>query len=442
MLNRQNYAAIENEEVQDRQDPVDTDLLQATTPGYGTRHILEAAMNIVNATVGAGVIGLPYALSLAGFSYGIVLSILVGLLTFNALCLMVMAGKRVGIYNFADMADYSMGRFGYHTLNLTLFIQSAGSCVSYFILVADTIPILFGLYFPEYRLLADRQLVTILVSVFVIFPLNLSRSIGALARWSIVSVLLLPVMLISVLIRAPAYAPDHHAPLFSSGKDFLGALGIMCFAFVCTQVAFSNFLSQRNQSMTGWSWTAAISTVVSWLTSMGFAAIGYLSFGTDVDSNIFNNFPVDDNVINIGRLALGLSMVLTVPMAFYPARDAVQKTLGFEKGHRQPSTLEHHVVTVILFAAFLMLGIYIRSLGRVYSVVGGLASSFVAYIAPGASYLAVFRPTWLRKSVSNGEDEALLGKSPESTWWRDACSVFLILFGILIMICTLISAFR
>ncbi|KAG0166663.1 hypothetical protein DFQ30_006914 [Apophysomyces sp. BC1015] len=441
MVQRKTYGTLPDEELSSR--PVDTDLLQTTSPGYGTRHVVEVAMNIVNATVGSGVIGLPFALLLAGFTNGIMLSIFVSILTYNALSLMIIAGKRIGVYDFSELAEYSMGRFGYHALNLTLFIQSAGSVVSYFILVADTIPILLGMYFPQYRLLADRQLVTIFLSVLVIFPLNLSRSIGALARWSIVSVMLLPVMIISVLIRAPVYAPEHTAPLFSSGKDPLGAMGIMCFAFVCTQVAFSNFLSQKNQSQKSWSYTAILTTSMNWLISISFAAIGYLSFGNDVDSNIFSNFPADDNIINLGRLALGLSMVLTVPMAFYPARDAVQKTLGFETSHRQPSTLQHHTVTVILFVIFLVLGINIRSLGKVYSIVGGLASSFLAYIIPGAGYLAVFRPTWLRQSYRDSEDEVLLGKThPESTWWRDVCGVVLILFGVLIMICTVVSALR
>lgn len=35
-------------------------------------------------------------------------------------------------------------------------------------MVADTIPVLLGLYFPQYPLLADRQLVTILVSIFIV----------------------------------------------------------------------------------------------------------------------------------------------------------------------------------------------------------------------------------------------------------------------------------
>lgn len=146
-----------------------------------------------------------------------------------------------------------------------------------------------------------------------IFPLNLPRSIGALASWSTFSVLLLPVMILTVLIRAPAYSPQHEAPMDIFGTDPIAAAGIMSFAFVCSQVAFNNFLSQRNQSATAWAATSGLSTLMSWSISITFALIGYLSFGKDVQSNIFSNFPDDDDVINVGRFALGLSMVLTVP---------------------------------------------------------------------------------------------------------------------------------
>ncbi|OAD74679.1 hypothetical protein PHYBLDRAFT_99197, partial [Phycomyces blakesleeanus NRRL 1555(-)] len=342
--------------------------------------------NIVNATVGAGVIGLPFAIMLSGFTFGLSLAVFVGILTYVALYSLVPSGKRIGAYTFASLAEHSMGRFGYHMLNIMLFAQSAGSCVSYFILIADTIPILLGLYFPQYPILADRQIVTVAVSILMVYPLNLFRSIGALAAWSAFSVLLLPVMILTVLIRAPAYAPQHDAPLFTIGQDPFGAMGIITFAFVCTQVGFSNFLSQKNQSTSAWSITSFLSTAMSFIISIMFAAIGYLSFGMDVNPNIFANFPADDNIINIGRLALGVSMILTVPMAFYPARDAIQKTLGFESASRQPTFFQHHVVTLIMFAFFLSLGINIRSLGKVYSLVGGIASSFLAYIIPGTSY--------------------------------------------------------
>ncbi|KAG1459403.1 hypothetical protein G6F56_006169 [Rhizopus delemar] len=418
-------------------DIEDVDLLQSSKPGYGTRSTFEVSLNIVNATVGSGVIGLPFALLLSGFTWGILISIFVGILTFFAVYSLILTGQKSQIFNFASLAQVAMGKFGYHMLNWMLFIQSAGSIISYFILVADTIPVLLGLYIPQYPILADRQLVTIFVAIFVIFPLNLFRSIGALAKWSAFAVLLLPIMILSVLIRAPAYAPEHQAPLFEVGKDPIGAMGIMSFAFVCSQVAFSNYLSQKNQSMTGWQVSSALSTFLSWSISILFAVIGYLSFGQDVTSNIFSNFPADDHIINIGRLALGLSMVLTVPMAFYPARDAVQKTIGFETSDRQPTNVQHYGVTVILFAFFLVCGIRIHSLGKVYSIVGGIASSFLAYIIPGFAYIAVFHPQWLRRS------EPLINKMEEikSVWWLDIASIVLIGFGAIVMLFTAKSAF-
>ncbi|KAI9281196.1 transmembrane amino acid transporter protein-domain-containing protein [Sporodiniella umbellata] len=416
----------------------DNDLLQSTQPGYGTRSGWDVSLNIVNATVGSGVIGLPFALMLSGFTWGILISIFVGVLTFTAIYSLILTGQRSQIFNFASLAEVAMGNFGYHMLNLMLFIQSCGSIISYFILVADTIPVLLGLYIPQYPILADRQIVTVFVGIVVIFPLNLFRSIGALAKWSAFAVLLLPIMILSVLIRAPSYAPEHKAPLFEVGRDPIGAMGIMSFAFVCSQVAFSNYLSQSNQSMNGWKKTSICSTVLSWTISILFAVIGYLSFGQDVNSNIFSNFPADDHVINIGRLALGLSMVLTVPMGFYPARDAVQKTIGFETASRQPTNIEHYTVTIILYTFFLVAGIKIHSLGKVYSIVGGVASSFLAYIIPGFAYIAVFHPKWLRRS------ETLLTKPEDvkSLWWLDIASVVLISFGTIIMLFTAKSAFN
>lgn len=142
-------------------------------------------------------------------------------------------------------------------------------------------------------------------------------------------------------------------------------------------------------------------------------------------------------------------------MAFYPARDAVQKTIGFETADRQPTPLQHYSVTVVLFAIFLIFGVQIHSLGKVYSVVGGIASSFLAYIIPGFAYIAVFHPhwlTWINKRYQLIEDstaavEPLTGSSiikinAKSTWWLDIASVVLVVFGLIVMTFTALSAFK
>lgn len=136
---------------------------------------------------------------------------------------------------------------------------------------------------------------------------------GAVARWSILSVLCLPIILITLLIRAPAYSKSHEAPLEWVPKDIFGALGILAFAFACSHVCFSVFLSLKDQTIRSWTITTTLASIMSWVVSISFAVIGYLSFGQDVEPNLFLNFPADDVVVNLGRFALGFSMILTIP---------------------------------------------------------------------------------------------------------------------------------
>ena len=146
------------------------------------------------------------------------------------------------------------------------------------------------------------------------FPLNLPRSIGRLARWSIVSVLCIPLIIIVILVRAPAYIDDDHTlPITVTGPNMCSALGIIAFAFACPHVAFSNYLSLQDQSSRGWYQTTVLATAMSWVISMVFAVTGFLVFGSNVQSNVFLNFATDDIIINIGRLVLGISMILTIP---------------------------------------------------------------------------------------------------------------------------------
>lgn len=370
------------------------DLLQADRPGYGDRSKVEVAFNLVNATVGAGIMGLPYAISHAGFVTGIVASIWVAILSQLGLYIVILAGKQTGIYKYAVLVEYVMGRFGYHLLNFMIIAQAGGGVISYFILLGDCMPVLFERYFPSIPLLANRTFVVGIIGICCIFPLLLRRAIGSLARWSMVSVMCLPIIIAAILIRAPAYYTNspsndtHEGPTWSwVGSDVFGALGIMAFAFTSAQVAFNNFLSLSDQSHQAWRQSTILANCMSWSVSMTFAIVGYLCFGTDVQSNLFMNFDDDDLIINIGRFCLGFSMIFTIPMCFYPTREAVQKMLGFETATRQPTQMQHYVVTVLLFALLMGTGIAVRSLGKVYSLSGGIAATSLAFILPATCYL-------------------------------------------------------
>ena len=87
----------------------------------------------VNATIGAGVIGLPFALRNAGFGLGIILSCLVGYLTYASLCLLIHTGRSVHITRYAHLAEHALGKFGAVFVNILLVANGVGSMVSYLI---------------------------------------------------------------------------------------------------------------------------------------------------------------------------------------------------------------------------------------------------------------------------------------------------------------------
>lgn len=109
------------------------DLLQSDRPGYGSRSKIESAFNLVNSTVGAGIIGLPFAIYLAGFWTAIGLSIFVALISQLGLHMLVVSGQRAGAYKYAVLMEYVLGKTGFYFLNFLILVQASGACVSYFI---------------------------------------------------------------------------------------------------------------------------------------------------------------------------------------------------------------------------------------------------------------------------------------------------------------------
>lgn len=81
-----------------------------------------------------------------------------------------------------------------------------------------------------------------------------------------------------------------------------------------------------------------------------------------------------------------LSSFLLCRLGFYPTREAVQKVLGFETATKQPSQLQHYTVTFVLFFVILFGGFTVRSLGKVYGLVGGVSATTLAFILPSIAY--------------------------------------------------------
>ncbi|KAK9759903.1 hypothetical protein K7432_016601 [Basidiobolus ranarum] len=213
----------------------------------------------------------------------------------------------------------------------------------------------------------------------------------------------------------------------------------MGFSYVATPVAFMNYVSLAKPTSKRWGQSTGFAVIGSLICYLSLAIIGYVSFGDQVRDNIFMSFPYSDPYVNFARLCMIITMILTFPMMFYPARSTLNVVFRFETESKQPTRNEHLFTTISLFMLCVISSVLITNLGKTYELIGAFCSSGLAYLMPAAIYISLF---WTQENVklvnnSNEVTPLLTSIQPptlQRTWSYDISVVILIVFGTLALV--------
>ena len=113
--------------------------------------IFGASSNLVNSIVGAGIIGIPYAINQAGFVVGVALLCLVAYFTDKSLRMIVELASfhpllsNLGVLTYEDLMRIPFGKAGSNFILASMFIMAYGAMTAYLLIVKDTIPTVLGL---------------------------------------------------------------------------------------------------------------------------------------------------------------------------------------------------------------------------------------------------------------------------------------------------------
>lgn len=146
--------------------------------------LLAAFTNMSNSIIGAGIIGLPYALLNAGLLTGIVLLIALTVVVDWTICLIPINAKLSGRDTFQGIVEHSFGRVGLAIVSAAQWAFAFGGMVAFGVIVGDTIPAVVRGAFPGIEnvsflwLLGDRSVIILLVIGGVSWPLSLYRDIA------------------------------------------------------------------------------------------------------------------------------------------------------------------------------------------------------------------------------------------------------------------------
>ena len=296
--------------------------------------LLGASSNLVNSIVGAGIIGIPYALRMSGLVAGIFLLILVAVLTEKSLRLLIEQAsfhpklRHLPVHTFEDLASYPFGQVGSGFVLFNMFLMAYGAMVAYLLIIKDTIPTVLGYEHGENLL--ERNMILIVTSAAIMVPLSMQRDMASLSCTSALSVAADTVLVVFIAAFAPiretvAAEGGFGAVLRNDGLNptlFVG-LGILSTAMACQHSAFIVANSLADKTRRRWQRVTNQSIALSAVLCLVLGTCGYLGFLGTTQGDILNNFPFDSMQANVARVLLAISECVPRELPRGAARDPV-----------------------------------------------------------------------------------------------------------------------
>ncbi|KDE07865.1 hypothetical protein MVLG_01959 [Microbotryum lychnidis-dioicae p1A1 Lamole] len=373
-----------------RQLEADPEVPEWVSTGAG---LLANIANMSNSILGAGIIGLPYALREAGFVMGIVLLVVLGVVTDWTIRMIVLNAKMSGRRTYIDIMDTCFGPHGRAAVSFFQFAFAFGGMCAFCVILGDTVPrvlvaIVPGEHGPFLRFLMSRQFVITILTVGVSYPLSLYRDIAKLSGASTLALISMVVIVVSVGVRGPSVADDlkgdasERWTFINSG--FFEAIGVISFAFVCHHNSLLIYGSLKTPTLDRFAKVTHVSTSLSVIACLAMSSSGFLVFTNKTAGNILNNFASDDVLINVARTCLGANMFTTLPLEAFVCREVLENYFWPD----QPFDRRRHlIITSALVLSAMVVSLMTCDLGLVLELAGGFSATALAYLFPAACYL-------------------------------------------------------
>ena len=361
---------ITNQSIDDDDDDDDDDGNEVVEDGKSTLN-LGSISNLCSATLGAGALSLPYAISLTGIVLGTLLLLFSAFLTTVSIDVIISACVKTKLFKYEDVSQQLVGRRATRLLEASILIFCFGSSVAYVSAVGDildqgihSIPILWkldddgtvGLFASMY----SRNRITIFFWAVVMFPLSLKRDVSSLEPFSPLGVGSIIFLVLAGIIHA----------IFNSGEDtcnedshvgptdframlwpdstwnVIKAFPIIIFAFSCqpnvcsiyeeltpsyapggNDAAIESTMKEKQKIMRRIARNAMLLCVILYL---GIGISGYIDFKEDTVDNILNNYCVQtthDALMILASAFVAVAVVVAFPFNILPARVTIKLIL-------------------------------------------------------------------------------------------------------------------
>ncbi|XP_069580759.1 LOW QUALITY PROTEIN: putative sodium-coupled neutral amino acid transporter 8a [Brachyistius frenatus] len=246
-----------------------------------------------------------------------------------------------------------------------------------------------------YHFYTDQRLALLLLCVFLILPLSVSKEISIQKYISVLGTLAATYLTVAIIIRyhSTPSALVHDTPLYSSGMSswasMFSVIPTICFAFQCHEASIAIYSSMENQRLSHWVLISVVSMLCCLVIYSLTGVYGYLTFGNNVKADILMSYRANDVLMLIARLLFAVSIITVFPIILLLGRSVIMDPLLSGRRRRQRPEDEagfesrgRYIVTVLWISVTLLIAVFVPDISKVIGVIGGISAFFI-FIFPG-----------------------------------------------------------
>lgn len=353
-----------------------------------------AVFIVVNAALGAGLLNFPAAFNMAGgVTAGVMLQMFMLIFIISGLVILGYCSQVSNESTYQEVVRATCGKVTGVLCEVAIAIYTFGTCIAFFIVIGDQLDRLIAAAdgsVSQYWY-TDRKFTIVVTAVLVILPLSIPKEIGFQKYASALSVMGTWYVTIVVIIKYiwpdKEVMPGLISPSSASWTAVFNAMPTICFGFQCHVSCVPVFNSMSRKEIKPWGVVVTLSMIICLFVYTGTGVCGYLTFGSSVSQDVLMSYPPNDIAVAIARAFIVICVVTSYPILHFCGRAVIEGLWLRFQGEQVEVCVRREqrrriLQTLVWFVVTLVLALFIPDIGRVISLIGGLAACFI-FVFPG-----------------------------------------------------------
>ncbi|NWU30172.1 S38A6 protein, partial [Dyaphorophyia castanea] len=366
--------------------------------GLGATSALGAVFIVVNAALGAGLLNFPAAFSMAGgVAAGIALQMCMLIFIIGGLVILAYCSQASNERTYQEVVWAVCGKVPGVLCEVAIAVYTFGTCIAFLIIIGDQEDKIIAALVKEpeevgsSRWYTDRKFTISITAFLLILPLSIPKEIGFQKYASSLSVIgtwyVTAVIIIKYIWPDKELVPVEIPTSPSTWTAVFNAMPTICFGFQCHVSSVPVFNSMKQPEVKTWGAVVTAAMVIALFVYTGTGVCGFLTFGAGVEQDVLMSYPSNDIPVALARAFIILCVLTSYPILHFCGRAVLEGLWLRYTG----VTVEEDVVrerrrrllqTISWFLLTLLLALFIPDIGKVISVIGGLAACFI-FVFPG-----------------------------------------------------------